>query len=431
MAACAISTVWGQQLPLVDQDAVRAQMDLAREKAAEARDTLRRQLKDDTIERSMEMARDAVRAIEGGIDAGIGAGIGIGIGDQLAQVRMNLELAQDIAPRAPMAPLAPMPPKAFRFDSGSGSYESGKNALDNHNYERAVEIFDKVINGRTPSSRADGAYYWKAYALNKLGKRDEALAALAELSKQFPQSSWLNDSKALQAEVQQAKGQPVSPENQADEDLKLYAINALINSDADRAVPLLEGLMGNPKMSPRLKERALFVLAQSRSDKAHEIVGRYAKSGSNPDLQLTAVQYLGTYRSKESRQLLSEVYGSVNDVNVKRAVLRSFEMSRDMEHLAAIAKSEQNADLRREAIRQLGNMREEQGIATMVSIYGNESDRDIKIEILNSLANQGAVKQLIECARKESDPELKRTAVQRLGQMRSKEALDFIAELLK
>jgi hypothetical protein len=30
---------------------------------------------------------------------------------------------------------------------------------------------------------------------------------------------------------------------------------------------------------PRLKERALFVLAQSRSDKAHEIVGRYAKGG--------------------------------------------------------------------------------------------------------------------------------------------------------
>src|ERR1700735_3094420 len=138
-------------------------------------------------------------------------------------------LAQDIAPKAPMAPMAPMPPKVYRYDSGGGSYESGKNALDDHKYEKAVEIFDRVINGRNPSTRADGAYYWKAYALNKLGKSDEALASLGELSKQFPQSSWLNDAKALQAEVQQAKGQPVSPENQADEDLKLYAINALIN----------------------------------------------------------------------------------------------------------------------------------------------------------------------------------------------------------
>jgi HEAT repeat protein len=184
-------------------------------------------------------------------------------------------------------------------------------------------------------------------------------------------------------------------------------------------------------MSPRLKERALFVLAQSRSDKAHDIVGRYAKGGSNPDLQLTAVRYLGTYRSKESRQLLAEVYGSVNDVNVKRAVLRSFENSRDIDDLTKIARSEQNVELRREAIRQLGNIRDEQTTAALVTIYSAESDRDIKSEILNSLGNQQAAKQIIECARKESDPELKKVAVRRLSEMRSKEATDFLMEILK
>ncbi len=451
MAACAISTAVGQQAtsghpqPAAapqapgqqqwpDMDEIRIQVDLAREKMDTARDVLRDQIKQETIERSMEMARDAVRAVEGQAISGIGFGFGQGIGESLAQARMNLELAQDISPKPPMPPAAPMPmpsPKAFNFSYGGGSYESGKSALDSHNYERAVEIFDKLINARNASSRIEGAYYWKAYALNKLGKRDEALAALAELTKQYPQSSWLNDAKALQAEVRAANGQPVSPENQADEDLKLYAINALSNSDADRAVPLLEGLLGNPKMSPRLKERALFVLAQSRSDKAHEIVGRYAKGGSNPDLQLTAVQYLGTYRSAESRQLLSEVYSSVSDTNVKRAVLRSFEMSHDIDHLTGIAKSEQNMELRREAVRQLGNIRQDQAVTSLVAIYGSETDRNIKSEILNSLANEGAIKPMIECARKEKDPELKRIAVRRLGETKSKEALDFIEELLK
>jgi tetratricopeptide (TPR) repeat protein len=427
MAACAISTAWGQQVPLVDQDALREQMELARQKAAEARDTMRidAQAARDAVrveinEQTREMTRAAVRMAEDGVFRNLG--------DMVL-------LAQDIAPKAPIAPMAPMPmprpAKGWNFDFDSGSYEAGKSALDNYSYEKAIDKFDKVISAKNPSSRADGAYYWKAYALNKLGKRDEALAALAELAKQFPQSGWLNDSKALQAEVQQAKGQPVSPENQADEDLKLYAINALINSDADRAVPLLEGLLSNPKMSPRLKERALFVLAQSRSDKAHEIVGRYAKGGSNPDLQLTAVRYLGSYRSKESRQLLSEVYASVTDINVKRAVLRSFENSRDIEHLTAIAKSEQNVDLRREAIRQLGNIRDDQTTASLVAIYGSQSDKEIKTEILNSLGNQGAAKQIIECARQESDPELKKIAVRRLSEMRSKEATDFLMEILK
>jgi HEAT repeat protein len=425
MAACAISTaLWGQSA-----DDVRAQMDLAREKAAQARQALTEQIKEATagqsIEMSQKMAQDAMRMVEDQISSGLG--------DKLAQLRMNLELAQDIAPKAPLPPMPPMPMGQGRNKTlyFSGSYESGKQALDNHNYDKAVEIFDKVIDAKNPSSRADGAYYWKAYALNKLGKRDEALAALAQLSKQFPQSGWVNDAKALEAEVQQAKGQPVSPENQADEDLRLYAINALMNSDADRAVPLLEGLLNNPKMSPRLKERALFVLAQSRADKAHEIVGRYAKGASNPDLQLTAVQYLGTFRSTESRQLLADVYKSSNDLNVKRSVLRSFEMSHDFEHLAGIAKSEQNVELRSEAIRQLGNLHDDQSVPSLVAIYGSESDKNIKREILNSLANQGAVKQLIECARKESDPELKRDAVRRLSQMKSKEALDYLAELLK
>jgi HEAT repeat protein len=443
MAACAISTAlcqqaWGQS---VDEDALRARMDAARAQAEAARksaddmrDDLTRQIKEATVGRTLEMTRkmteDAIRLAE---DQAFSR-----LGDRLAQTRINLELAQELAPKAPVAPMAPMPapmpgkPMKFRFDNGS--YESGKSALDNHNYERAVEIFNRVIDSRdfrNPSSRADGAYYWKAYALNKLGKRDEALAALAELSKQFPQSGWLNDAKALQAEVQQAKGQPLSPENQADEDLKLYAINALMNSDSERAIPLLEGLLNNPKMSPKLKERALFVLAQSRTDKAHEIVGRYAKGASNPDLQLTAVQYLGTYRSNESRALLADVYKSATDLTVKRTVLRSFEVSRDVEHLTGIARSEQNVELRGEAVRQLGNIRDDQAVASLVSVYGSESDKDIKAEILNSLGNQGAVKQLIECARKETDPELKRTAVRKLSQMKSKEALDYLAELLK
>jgi HEAT repeat protein len=453
MAACAISTALGQQLAgppqepgparLADQDMMRSKIETlrqngeeareaARQKATEMRESLRQMTKEDTVERAKKFSVDAVRMVEDRVWKGVEdlALYQIDKRGYAEMAQQYVELAQQIAPVAPLPPMAPMPAKAW-FNYNSGSYESGKSALENRNYEKAVEIFERVINAKNPSSRADGAYYWKAYALNKLGKRDEALGTLAELSKQFPQSGWLNDAKALQVEVQQAKGQPPSPENQADEDLKLYAINALINSDAERAVPLLEGLLGNPKMSPRLKERALFVLAQSRSDKAHEIVGRYAKGGSNPDLQLTAVQYLGTYRSKESRQLLSEVYGSVSDVNVKRAVLRSFEMSRDIDHLSGIAKSEQNVELRREAIRQLGNIRDDQAVASLVALYGSESDKDIKSGIINSLGSQGAAKQIIECARKESDPELKKVAVRRLSDMRSKEATDFLMELLK
>jgi HEAT repeat protein len=365
-------------------------------------------------------------------------------------------------------------------------YQQGTSALDRRDYEQAIKSFDHVIGAK--SSRAEGAYYWKAYALNRLGKRDEALASLGEISKQFPRSRWLTDAKALEAEVKQASGRGVAPENQADEDLKLYAINALSHSDPERTLPLLEKLLTDAKNSPRLKERALFVLAQTNNEKARAIVTQYAKGGGNPDLQLRAVEYVGTFRSKEGQQTLASIYSSSSDPMLKRAVLRGYMMSRDTEHLMAAAKGETNAELRREAIsglgalgasdelmklyqaettadgkesiirfmlgkgnlpklveiakterdskvrmaaiRQLGMHRDENQVAALSGLYAAETDKQIKKTILEAFMMQGSAKPLIELARKESDPELKRQAVRMLSSMHSKEATDFMMELL-
>ena len=66
------------------------------------------------------------------------------------------------------------------------------------------------------------------------------MAAIAELRKSYAGSRWLDDAKALEVEVKQAAGQKVSPESESDEDLKLMAINGLMQSDSERAIPLLE-----------------------------------------------------------------------------------------------------------------------------------------------------------------------------------------------
>ena len=89
----------------------------------------------------------------------------------------------------------------------------------------------------------------------------EALATLATLSKKYPQSRTLEQARALEMDVRRSAGQPVRPENVQDEDLKLYALQALGNQDPDQAVPMLEKIIRGDSSS-RLKERAMFVLAQ-------------------------------------------------------------------------------------------------------------------------------------------------------------------------
>ncbi len=161
-----------------------------------------------------------------------------------------------------------------------GLYQRGSKSLDERRWDQAIEAFNEVV--RQGGSRRDGALYWKAYAQNKLGQRSEALETLQELSKSFPNSRWSSDAKALEVEVRQAGGQQVPPEGAADEELKLIALNSLVNTDSERAVPMLEKLLqGN--QSPKLKEKALFVLSQSGSPRAREVLAKIARGcGRSP-----------------------------------------------------------------------------------------------------------------------------------------------------
>jgi hypothetical protein len=376
----------------------------------------------------------------------------------------------------------------YEWKSGSsddGRYSEGTRLLDERKWDRAADVFSSVVSRGGP--RSDGALYWKAYALFKSGRRPEAQEALAELAKSHPASGWLNDSKALSVEISQASGQPVPPESQDDDELKLIALNGLVNSDPERAVPLIEKLLLGSH-SPKMKERALFVLAQSGSAKGRETLTQVARGKSNPDLQLKALRYLGTaMKGRESRQVLGEIYATATSVDVKREILRGFLSNGDKERIVNAAKSENSPELRREAIRLMGEMRADaelwqmyQGAAedvkpeilramaggpnadklleilkseknaklrlesvrslqrrdaakngeAIAAVYPGESDAEVKKEILRAMARQNNVKILVDLARKEADPALKREAVQNLSRMKSKEAADFLFEVL-
>lgn len=302
-------------------------------------------------------------------------------------------------------------------------YEYGMRALENRQWDKAIELLNQVA--QRGERRADGALYWKAYAQNKQGRRAEALATLEELRKSHPSSRWLNDAKVLEAEIRQASGQPVSPESEMDDELKLLAINSLMHSDADRVIPLLEKLLqGNHP--PKLKERALFVLAQNRSPRAREVVAQVARGKGNPDLQMRAVQHLGMFGGKESRQLLAEIYAGSGDVDVKRTILQSFMMAGERDRVLAVAREEKDPKLRGQAVQHLGMMGAQ---AELWQLYQAESSLEVKRNIVMAVFMGGNPEKLIEIARTEKDPQLRREAIHRLGLMRGKQTGDALAAI--
>jgi HEAT repeat protein len=392
---------------------------------------------------------------------------------------------------APLAVSTPAPEPAVP-DRESDLYNQATQDLDVSQWENARAGFDQVAQMHGP--HADGALYWKAYALNKLGRREDALAALSTLDKTYPQSHWNNDAKALEVEIRQSMGESVSPDNVStgshdnvsNEDLKLIAINGLMNSDPDRAVPLLEKVLQS-NQPPKVKERALFVLSQSGSPKARAIISSIARGQGDRTLQRKALEDLALFGGKESKTELASIYASSDDVEVKKSILRGFMISGDKDRVLAAAKTEKNPELRREAVRQLGvmgagdelwqlyqtesspdtkreiiralfvggqvdrvynlaqNEKDDQlrreairslglmGSGTadkLTSLYQNEKSVDIRKEIMNAFFIQGNAKALVNLARNEKDPELRKTAVEKLSLMNSKESTDFMMEIL-
>jgi HEAT repeat protein len=241
--------------------------------------------------------------------------------------------------------------------------------------------------------------------------------------------------------------------------------------------------------SPKEKSQALFVLAQSGSPQARETLAKIARGQSNPELQMKAVQYLGMFGGSESRKTLAEVYASTSDTAVKRAILRSYMIGGDREHLFEAAKNEKDDEVKREAIRQLGLVHaqnelqqlyrsdnsqavrrellqafflagdsprlfeaaqnekdpelrraairnlglihSEDSAKALQGLYAKETDRGAKEEILNAFFLQGNAGAIVAIARNEKDQELKKTAVSKLSLMHSKEATDYLMEILQ
>ena len=325
----------------------------------------------------------------------------------------------------PLPPLPPLPP--IEWES---VYDQARWAIENSQFDRALRELDQVI-AQSNNGRKDAAMYWKAYSQSKLALSDEALQTIKDMAKQFAASPWVRDAKALELEIQRAAGQPISADLQNDEELKLLALRGVMQSDPDKGLPIIEKMLSSGSQ-PRVRDRALFVLSQSRSPKAREIMINTARNNSNPELQQRAIRYLGMMGGPEDREMLAGIYRSSSDASVKRAILQSYMMSGNFEKLAEAAKSEKDPELKRMAIRNLGTMNRPGTSDALLAIYKDDTTTaENRRAVINGLFSQRNAKALVDLAKAEKDPQLKKEIVSKLAVMKSPEATDYLVELLK
>ena len=253
------------------------------------------------------------------------------------------------------------------------AYAAGTKALNESRWADAVAAFEKVVNSK--GNKADAALYWKAYALNKLDKRQLASSTCDQLRSQFRDSTWNKDCDALsvsgrdnnhedvrsdiapsQRDIDRDARTANSRSNDPDTEIKILALNSLLHRDPAQAVPLLRAMLTSDRPA-RMKQHALFVLAQSKSPEADLLMRDLLAGKMGVDLQVQAIRSNGIYHGKAANDSLADIYRNATDPQVKEAVISAFFISGDDTRLVEIARQEKNLEAKRRIVSQISLMR--------------------------------------------------------------------------
>ena len=205
----------------------------------------------------------------------------------------------------------------------------------------------------------------------------------------------------------------------ADTDLRIQALSSLLQTDADRVIPILKGIAlesGNPGEA----SRAVFVLAQSGRPDAHSIVLEVAKRGPEP-VSVAAVRELGRFAGPRMADELLQVYQGGNS-RVKYQIVSSLGECSAPAALMRIVQSEPDTNLRNAAIITLGQAG---GREQLQRLYVRATP-DAKVPIIRGLFNARADVELIEIAQREKDVVIRRAVYERLRLLGTPKAKEYL-----
>jgi len=153
-----------------------------------------------------------------------------------------------------------------------------------------------------------------------------------------------------------------------------------------------------------------------------------AKGETDATLRGEAVRQLGVMHAGSE---LSQLYQTESSADVKKSILQAMFVGGDADKLIELARGEKDPELRKTAIRNLGLMKRPTTTDALTSIYASDQSADVRKAVINALFLQNNATALVTLARAEKNPDLKKEIVAKLSVMKSKEATDYLLELLK
>lgn len=208
-----------------------------------------------------------------------------------------------------------------------------------------------------------------------------------------------------------------------DIDLRIEALNGLLEGHPDRVIPLLReiALDGN---NPDDGRRAIFVLARSLRPEARTTVFDVARRGAEP-VRIAAIREMGRFDGAAVNAELMKVYAISTTPRVKRQIVSSLGERADHASLLRIAKDESDAAVRNTAIVTLGRLPDAR--TQLRALYGVVRPES-RTAVLSALFSSKDEDELIRIARTEKEPLLRAQARMQLRMLGTAKALKFLDE---
>jgi HEAT repeat protein len=208
-----------------------------------------------------------------------------------------------------------------------------------------------------------------------------------------------------------------------DTDLRIEALNGLIEGHPDRVIPLLRDIAFDAN-NPDEGRRAILVLARSSRPEARTTVFDVARRGAEP-VRLAAIREMGRFEGAAVTAELMQVYTIATTPRIKRQIVSSLGERADNVSLLRIAKDESDTAVRNSAIVTLGRLPDARlQLRTLYGVVQPES----RLAVLSALLSSKDEDELIRIARTETDPVLRQRARLQLRILGTPKALKFLDE---
>jgi HEAT repeat protein len=343
-----------------------------------------------------------------------------------------------------------LPPEPWApQDAADSLYRAARDALSKGDNSRAADLFNQVVQKYPSSTYAGESLYYYAFSLYRVGgteKLKAARAALSRLSSSYPTVAKRGDATALRTRVcgelarggdeqcaaevsatatsidrsveqanreverasrdaerasrsvgrsaPSARSVPSGcPNENDDDDERVAALNALLQMDADRALPILTKVLErrDPCSAP-LRRKAVFLVSQKHNAQTADLLMSIARNDPDQETREQAIFWLGQVPDERAVDLLEQILRTSKDEDLQdKAIFALSQQSsgRGASILRDVATREGASDeLRGQAIFWLGQRPSAENNEFLRTLFTKINNDELKEKVLFSLSQR-------------------------------------------